>query len=307
MCQAIEVNKPLMKITLRQLEVFLAIAQKQNMSFAAKKLHLSQPACSMALSTLEEQLGGVIFDRHAKRLILNDRGRVLLPKVASILSAAHELQSSMNDVSRKTLIGHLLVGASTTIGNYLLPGLIGQFLKSCPNANVTLRIANSEQIIQQLLDFDIDVGLIEGQCYANEIEVLSWRKDDLIIIAAPTDPLSTKRTLKLTDLHSAQWILREVGSGTRKRFEEAIGGTIHPFLELGHTEAIKEAVKEGLGISCLSRITVFDALERGQLIELNTPFLQLTRHFFILTHREKYQTQILREFINQLQIGERGN
>lgn len=282
------------------MEVFVAVARNENMSHAAEVLYLSQSACSMALSALENQLGGALFDRHGKRLILNERGRILLPKASNIIAQAEELQDLMAQDKAKALAGHLIVGASSTIGNYLLPKTIGHFLIDYPNAKITLRVANTEQIIRQLLRFDIDVGMIEGRCNANEIKVLPWRKDELIIISSPQNPLCKKVKITLSDLRDAKWILRESGSGTRERFEEVMGSQINPFLELGHTEAIKQAVQAGLGISCLSRVTVSDALKSGELVELKTPFLKLTRDFYILLHKEKYQTAILNAFIKCL-------
>ncbi len=288
----------MLRITFRQIEVFIAVAKTENMTHAAEALYLTQSACSMALSTMENQLGGVLFDRHGKKLILNERGRTLFPKAVNIISQINELQDLMTGKKAALLAGHLIVGASTTIGNYLLPKIIGNFVTARPQTRITLRIANTDQIIQQLLKFDIDVGMIEGGCYADEVAVLPWMKDELIIIAAPQHRLAKKRKITPEDLHNARWILREPGSGTREKFEEAMSGKVNPFLELGHTEAIKQAVLEGVGISCLSKTTVAEALKNHQLVELKTPFLKLTRDFFIILHKEKYKTAVLAEFMN---------
>src|SRR5690606_12408156 len=131
---------------------------------------------------------------------------------------------------------------------------IGQFVTAYPQTKITLHVANTEQIIQQLLKFNIDIGMIEGDCYADAIEVLPWRKDELIIIASPNHPLTKQKKIKIADLHQQKWILREHGSGTRQKFEAAMTHTISPFLELGHTYAVKQAVIAGLGISCLSKL-----------------------------------------------------
>ncbi len=288
-----------MRITLKQLEIFVAVAKNENMSRAAEILFLSQSACSMALGALENQLDGDLFDRHGKRLILNDRGRILLPKAYFILDQVQELQDLMHQDKKNILAGHLVVGASSTIGNYLLPEIIGRFVTDQPKAKISLRVANTEQIIRQLLQFDIDVGMIEGRCNSREIKVFPWRKDELIIISSAKNFLIKKAKITRNDLYDSKWILREPGSGTRERFEEAMGGKINPFLELGHTEAIKQAVRTGLGISCLSRVTVADALRSGEIVELKTPFLKLSREFYILIHQEKYQTAILNKFIEK--------
>lgn len=291
-----------MTITIKQLEVFAAIARTENMTQAAATLHLTQSACSMALSSMETQLGGDLFDRHGKKLILNERGRVLFPKAANVITQIHEMQNLMISKTETKLAGEFVVGASTTIGNYLLPGLIGKYKDLHPQIKITMKIANTEQIIQKLLKFEIDIGMIEGNCYSDDIEVIPWKKDALIIICAPQYALAAKRKPTLQDLHSAKWILRESGSGTREKFEEAMNGKVQPFLEFGNTEAIKQAVLAGVGISCISRSAVSDLIKAGQLVELKTPYLNLIRDFYIILHKEKYKTDVLNSFIKCLSL-----
>ncbi len=287
-----------MRITIKQLEVFVAVAKTGNMTLAASAVHITQSACSMALAAMEQQLGGDLFDRHGKKLVLNERGRILFPKAANVLTQIAELEDLMRGKKQQQLAGHLIIGASTTIGNYILPELIGQFININPQAKITLRVGNTEQIIQQLLKFKIDLGMIEGNCYAEDIDVIPWKKDQLIIVAAAQHPLAKKEKITLKDIQQAKWILRETGSGTREKFEEALQGKLIPYLEFGNTEAIKQAVKAGLGISCLSKTTVTELLKSGQIIELKTPFLKLTRDFYILMHKEKHKTSVLEHFID---------
>jgi DNA-binding transcriptional LysR family regulator len=168
-----------------------------------------------------------------------------------------------------------------------------------PHSKISLKVANTEQIIEKLLKFDIDVGMIEGNCYSDEIEVFPWKKDELIIIASTQNPLARKKKITLQDLHQAKWILREPGSGTREKFEEAMTGKINAYLEFGHTEAVKQAVQADLGISCLSRTAVAELLKNGQLRELKTPFLKLTRDFYILLHKDKHKTALLSQFLGE--------
>jgi DNA-binding transcriptional LysR family regulator len=288
-----------MRITLKQLEVFVSVAKLGSISQAAATLFLSQPACSMALAAIETQLGGELFDRHGKKLLLNERGKTIFTKAANIITQVEELQDVLLGKKTSSLSGHLFIGASSTIGNYLLPEMIGDFVETYPHTKITLQIANTEQVIQQLLKFKIDVGMIEGNCMAEAVEVIPWKKDELIIIAPPKHPLTQLKKLSREDFKDARWILREPGSGTRERFLAAFGEPIVPFLELGHTEAIKKAVQSGLGISCVSRTTVADSLKAKQLVELKTPFLKLTRDFYIVLHQEKHKTATLEAFIKQ--------
>jgi DNA-binding transcriptional LysR family regulator len=288
-----------MRITLKQLEVFVAIAKAGNVSHAAKKMYLSQSACSMALATLEEQLEGSIFDRHGKQLFLNERGRAILPKATTIISQIRELKEMMTENKKNNLSGQLIVGASKTIGNYLLPPLISEFTCTHQNIQIKLEIGNTQTILSKLLAFEIDVALIEANCYSDKINTYPWKKDELVIVASPKYPLSKKRKLTFSDIVNARWLLRNSASQTREKLEEAIGGKIRPFLELDDTEAIKQATQAGLGISCLSRVVVGESLKTNQLIELKTPFLSLNREFHILLHKEKYQSTIISEFLKK--------
>ena len=285
-----------MKVTFKQIEVFVSIAKMGSMTQAAEALFMTQSACSMALTTFENRLGGCLFDRKGKKLILNERGKVIFPKAANILTNVNELSDLMLGTN-ETLAGHLRVGASTTISNYILPQIIGEFVTTHPKSNITLQSSNTEQIIKNLLKFTIDLGMIEGECYSDKIETIPWKTDELIIIASANDPLSKIKKITREDLNNANWILRESGSGTRAKFENAMGGSIQPFLELGHTEAIKQAVKSGYGISCLSKTAVDESIKNGQLVELKTPFLKLQRYFYILLNKEKYKTEVLNTFV----------
>ncbi|OJA00554.1 LysR family transcriptional regulator [Rickettsiella grylli] len=288
-----------MRITLKQLEVFVAIAKTGNVSHAAKEMYLSQSACSMALAALEGQLKGYIFDRHGKQLFLNERGRVLLPKASSIISQISELKDMMANNKKKALSGQLFIGASKTIGNYLLPKLISELTQSYKNIQINLKIATTKAILSKLFAFNIDIALIEANCFSDKVHTYPWKKDELVIVAAPKYPLSKKKKLTLSDVVDARWLLRKQNSSIRGKLEEKMGGKIRPFLELDDTEALKQATQAGLGISCLSRFVVEDALKNKSLVELKIPFLNLSREFHILIHKEKYQSTIISEFLKK--------
>ncbi|MGB4342960.1 MAG: LysR family transcriptional regulator [Moraxellaceae bacterium] len=288
-----------MRITLKQLEVFIAVAQSGNVTRASESLNITQSATSMSLSDFEGQLGRKLFDRVGKRLQLNDSGRLLLPKALDAIARVSEIESIAS--SDAALIGQLRIGASLTIGNYMLPGMIGSFMQHHPGAQVTLDVANTRHVIQALEQFQIDVGFIEGFCHQPDIEVIPWCRDELVIFAAPSHPLASARTITAKDLAAADWILREPGSGTREIFDNAILGRIsrlNLLMEFGHTEAIKRAVETGIGIGCASRRTLEDALAAGSVVVLSTPFLNLERELYMLIHRQKYRTQGLEAFLD---------
>ncbi len=287
-----------MRITLKQLEVFIAVAQAGNVTRAAETLNITQSATSMALADFENQLGRKLFDRIGKRLQLNDTGRLLLPKALDAISRIADIEHLA--ASEDALIGPLRIGASMTIGNYMMPGLIGSFMQQHPGAQLTLEVANTRHIIQALEQFQIDLGFIEGFCHEPDIEVIPWCRDELVIFAAPSHALAGQQTLSEDDLAAADWILREPGSGTREVFDNAVLGRIHRInllLEFGHSEAIKHAVASGIGIGCASRRTLEDAFRTGSVVPLRTPFLNLERELYLLIHRQKYRTQGLQTFL----------
>ncbi len=287
-----------MAISLRQLEVFVAVAREENVTRAAETLRISQSAVSMSLAELERLLGEKLFDRRGKRVLVNDQGRALIPKAAAVLARVGEIATFFSG-SDDQLRGVLKVGASSTIGNYLLPRILGDFSQLCPDVRISLDVGNTEHIVRDLLHFNIDIGFIEGHCYQEQLEVIPWRQDYLAVHVGAEHPLVTKKSIIPQDLQQVRWILREPGSGTREIFEAALAGILGSpavSLELGNTEAIKEAVEAGIGVSCLSLLATRRARQSGALVALKTPFLDLRRDFYLLIHREKYQSKLLRRF-----------
>lgn len=286
------------RITLKQLEVFIAVAQSGNVTRAAESLSITQSATSMSLSDFETQLGRKLFDRVGKRLQLNDAGRLLLPKALDAIARIQEIEAMA--ASDAPLIGQLRIGASLTIGNYMLPGLIGSFMRTHAGAHVTLDVANTRHVIQALEHFQIDVGFIEGFCHEPDIEVIPWCRDELVVFAAAGHPLALQQHITPDDLAATDWILREPGSGTREVFDNAVLGRIprlNLLMEFSHTEALKRAVETGIGIGCASRRTLEESLARGSVVVLPTPFLNLERELYMLIHRQKYRTQGLDAFL----------
>jgi DNA-binding transcriptional LysR family regulator len=292
-----------MNISLRQIEVFFATANSGSVSRAAEKLFISQAAASMALKEFETQLGEKLFDRVGKKLILNESGRAVVAMAAEIVGRTEELTDYFTD--KDSLFGNLIVGASSTIGNYVLPEYVAAFIHDNGKAKVQLEVGNTEEIIKKVAGFAVDIGFIEGSCCEPEVEVIPWMNDELAVFAAPQHGLVGDGEAGLSELEACDWILREKGSGTREIFDNQISKlsmTIKILLELGHTEAIKNAVSRGYGISCLSRYALHD-LQRLQAIKLiKTPFLDLRRKFYLIMHKEKYKTKILQSFLKHVHV-----
>jgi DNA-binding transcriptional LysR family regulator len=271
-----------MRYTLRQLEVFLAVARTGSVTAAASALAMSQSAASGALADLETAFDAKLFDRIGKRLSLNARGQAIRAQAEAMWAQAGELE--------RTLAGRqdqprLRVGATMTIGNYLAVPLMARFMSEHPGAEVTLSMANTEEIARQVSNFEIDVGLIEGEVEARGLRVMAWRDDELAVFAAPDHPLSRKRALSDDDLRRATWIVREHGSGTRQAFDRAMRGLLPDLriaLTLQHTEAIKGAVAAGIGLGCVSRIALRDAFAHGTLSPCRVPHRDFRRQFYFL-------------------------
>ncbi len=287
-----------MHYTLRQLEVFLAVARTENISRAAETLAMSQSAVSGALSELERHFDVLLFDRIGKRLQLNELGRVLWPRVENLLAQAADLELAFKQHSE---IGNLNIGATLTIGNYIAVELIAQFMREQPGARVSLHVGNTAEIARKVLNFENDLGLIEGEMQHPDLDVVPWREDELVVFCAPEHPLAVRGELSDTDLLAATWIVRESGSGTRQAFEKAMFGLLpelNIMLELQHTEAIKRAVEAGLGLGCISRVALRDALRRGSLIELRVKHRDFRRHFYFVLHRHKYRSAGIQRWLD---------
>ena len=286
-----------MRFTLRQMQVFVAVTQEGNVSRAAENLSLSQSATSTSLSELERQSGCQLFDRSGKRLKLNSLGQQLLPQAVALLDQAREVEALLKG---KRGFGSLSVGATLTVGNYLATLLIGSFMQRHPESQVSLHVQNTANMVQQIANYELDLGLIEGDCSHPEIEVQPWVEDELVVFCAPQHPLAQRGHASLEELTREAWIVREQGSGTRLTFDHAMRHHPAPLnirLELEHTEAIKRAVESGLGIGCISRLALRDAFRRGSLVAVETPELDLTRQFYFIWHKQKYQSAAMREFL----------
>ncbi|MGC8119277.1 LysR family transcriptional regulator [Marinobacter sp. VGCF2001] len=288
-----------MKYSFRQLEVFLAAAHFQNITRAAESLAMSQSAASSALKELESQFDIQLFDRVGKRLQLNELGRLYRPKAESLLAQAAELEQAF---SKHSEVGALKVGATLTIGNYLAVGVMAKYMNTPTRPKVSLEVANTSSIARRVQDFELDIGLIEGELQSQELEVIPWREDELTVFCAPTHPLAQKKTLTDKDLREAVWIMREQGSGTRQSFERGMHGLLpdlNILLELEHTEAIKRAVEANLGIGCLSKVVLADAFKRESLVPLSVPaHRRFDRQFYFILHKQKYRSAGIARWIS---------
>lgn len=283
-----------MHITLRQLEVFTEVNKCGSTTQASQRLALSQSAVSAALADLEGQLGVQLFDRIAKRLVVNEHGRLLYPRALSLLEQAKEIELLFSEEQ-----GAIRLAASSTIGNYILPEIIAGYRRDYPELPFELSVGNSQDVINAVLNFDVDIGLIEGACRESEIVSEVWLDDELVVFSAPDNPF-LQAPATLTSLANQPWILREHGSGTREIVDFLLLSNLPHFqlgMELGNSEAIKHAVRHGMGISCLSRRVIAEQLESGSLVEVPLPLPPLQRRLYCIHHRQKHLSRALLRFL----------
>lgn len=301
-----------MRITLRQLAIFKAVADAGTTAAAALQVALSQSATSAALNELESVLGARLFDRIGTRLVLNDTGRGLLPQARAVLDGAAgiEREFGLGIGSGQAGAPSLLrVGASTTIGNYLLPTLIAGWQRAHPGAPVDVQIANTGAVAAAVARMEVDVGLIEGPSHEPDVIARPWREEELAIVCAPSHPLlggDAGKRLNVATLRQAAWLLREPGSGTREAVEQALQPHLHQLregLHFGGTEAIKQGAVEGLGFTCLSLFAVQDLVALGRLVRVRTTLPRLVRRLWLIHHRRKQFSRSLAAFIDFCQQG----
>lgn len=291
-----------MGISLRQLQVFVAIHETGSTAAAAGRVFLSQSATSASLNELENLLRIDLFDRVGKRLVLNDNGRTLLPQARQMLDAAATMKRLFSGEDDAHAAG-LHLGASTTIGNYVLPLILAKAAGQSARGHPVVMIANTLDIADAVVNFQLDMGLVEGPCHQADLHVEPWLLDELLIVASPAHPLAdgaARGKLSASALREATWLLREPGSGTREAVEHAILPHLHalrPAGEFGNAEAIKHAAAAGMGVACLSRLVVQDLLTTGDLIALQTNLPRLERHFYLIHHKRKVLSARLQGFL----------
>lgn len=290
-----------MRITLRQLQIFTAVAERGSTTAAAEMLALSQSATSAALNELEDLLDTRLFDRVGKALLLNDSGRLLLDQARQALDIVQGIEMEFGGQGGGQR--EFRLGASTTIGAYLLPELLAAYRREYGNRIPRVSIANTADVAQAVSAFEVEIGFIEGPCHVAGLRVEPWMRDELMIVAAPGhDIAAAARAAPVTpeQLADARWLLREPGSGTRETVESALVPYLAYLEEAGQfnsSEAIKHACAAGLGLACLSRSVVADLVSLGRLVEVRTTLPPLGRDMYLIYSRKKTLSPALESFL----------
>ncbi|MEY4578769.1 MAG: hypothetical protein RL701_3472 [Pseudomonadota bacterium] len=286
-------------MNLNHLRVFASVAQHGSLTRAARELRVSQPAISKQLSDLEHDLATRLVDRLPRGVRLTAAGEILYSHAQRILQAERTAEQELLDL-RGLGRGKLSVGASTTVGSYLVPSLFGELHRLYPGVQLDLAIANTAAIQQAVLENRLDVGLIEGFVASDMLEVQTLAADDMIAIAAPTHAALHAAPLRARDLHTLPILMREHGSGSRDVVEAALrdrGIVLEPVMSLGSTEAIKNAVRHGLGIAFVSRLSVEQELQSRRLVELPLADLSIRRDLYLVSLKGKRHSPATTAFI----------
>jgi len=291
-----------MGMNLHYLRAFVAVAESGNITRAAKGLRTSQPAVSKQLVELEQQLGTTLFDRLARGVRLTEAGTLLLRHAQRILAAERAAETEIGELTG-LVRGRLSIGASTTIGSYLVPAAFAAFHRAHAAIQLELEIANTAVIQAMVLDSRLDLGLTEGFVSSDQLDVEAIHSDEMVAIVAPGHVLAAKRKVSARDFAKLPIISRERGSGTRDVIEAAFqtrGLTLEPVMALGSTEAVKHAVAAGLGVALVSRLTVDLELSAQRLCAVELHDLDIRRALHLVRLKGKRKSPTVEAFIASL-------
>lgn len=285
------------------LKIFVTVVEQKHFSRAAKLLNLSQPNVSLHIRNLENEFDTILIHRSPKSVKVTEEGEILYHRAKKILALYEEAKDQIND--RKNVVqGTLKIGASFTIGEYILPRILAEFANEHPKVKVEVTVGNTEEVVEKVRGNHLEIGLIEGEAHFQDLIVEPFMEDEMIIIAPPTHTLAQMKMIKPEMLQNQVWIWRESGSGTRAYSDQLIHELnlqIEHFFIFSSSQGIKEAVSAGLGIAMISRWTVRKELATGEIVKLNINNKKFTRDFSIIEHKGIPQTKAHELFIKKME------
>jgi DNA-binding transcriptional LysR family regulator len=291
-----------------QLLIFHKVAELRHFTRASEALYISQPAVSKQVHELEKTLKQPLFTHSGQKVYLTEAGKLLYDYAHRIFVLAAEAETALSEMQSMER-GRLTIGASTTIGTYLLPELLVRYKALYPGIDLVVDIGNTEEIQQKLLSHRLEVGLVEGNVTHPELIEKLWRQDELVLIIPPHFPYATEEPPTIHQFLEQQppCILREQGSGTRSVLEQELcasgAGPIHPIIELGSTEAIKRAVAAGLGVSFVSEHAIQLEVEAGRIRRVPLRNFVIKRSLSMVWIKERRLSKAAQEFLRLLETG----
>jgi len=280
-------------MNINHLAIFYAVYQEGSISIGAERLHISQPAVSKQLKELETSFKTALFDRGPKGVRPTEAGKLLSGYAHRIFALETEAETAMAELDGLTR-GKLTIGASLTIGNYLLPIILSRFHMQYPGVVIDVEIANTVTVQNKLIEGTLDLGLTEGYVESADLEVEIFSEDELVPVAPPEHPIFESSPVSLERLCREDFVLRERGSGTREVMERAIaeqGYSLHAVMSLGDIEAVKRAVAAGIGIGIISGHALSMELAAGILRRIDVEGFTVKRPLHFLTSRKRYRSK----------------
>lgn len=280
----------------RHLRIFLTVCEVGNMTRAAKELYMAQPSVSQAIAELEKYYDVRLFERLNHKLYLTAAGERLQSYARHILNLSEQARKELADLNQGGLVR---VGASLTVGAYLLPELVADFQQRSPAVEVFTLVDNTTVIEQKILEDQLDLGIVEGPVTSPHIVEEMYCDDHLVFIASPRHPLASKEIITVDALANQPFIVREAGSGTQTIFEHAMQASAVPWKVAGiynNIEAIKQAVIANLGLAVVSKIAITDEEGQGKLVALPVQDIALKRKFNLIYHQQKFFTKAMQSF-----------
>ncbi|MHA6532008.1 LysR family transcriptional regulator [Paenibacillus sp. BAC0078] len=284
------------------LRVFVTVVEQSHFSKAGELLNLSQPGVSLHIRNLENELGTKLLHRSPKQVRMTEAGTILYRHAKQILSHYEEADREIRLLQHE-VTGNLHIGASFTIGEYILPARLAEFAKQYPQVNLQVTIGNTEEIIASVRANVLDVGFIEGETEDADLTIIPYMKDEMIVIAPAGHPLANNIMVENRMLQDQIWVLREHGSGTRAfsdHFLEASGISVKRTYVFNSSQGVKEAVSAGLGLGMVSRWIVRKELASGELNELRLRRRLLEREFLIIRHKDNPAGMAVSVFVQKL-------
>ncbi|HVJ54263.1 MAG TPA: LysR substrate-binding domain-containing protein [Aliidongia sp.] len=290
-------------MTLEQLRIFVAVAERLHMTRAAEALHITQSAASAAVAALEERYGALLFDRVGRGLVLSEAGRLFLPEAKAVLGRADNARQVLDDLAGLKR-GLVTIHASQTSATYWLPPRLARFARAYPQIELRLSIGNTAQVARAVMEGEAELGFVEGPVEEPSLAHARIASDRLTLVTAPSHRLVSVGTVTPDDLAAASWVLREPGSGTRAELEHALlaigvdPARLNAVLVLPSNEAIAAAVSAGGLIAAVSELAVKSMVEIGRLCQPVFEFPE--RPFELLTHKERRRSRAAAAFIERL-------
>ena len=289
-------------MNLNHLSIFQAVAASGSVSAGAQRLHLSQSAVSKQLGEFEQALGVLLFDRLPRGMRLTEAGRLLQGYANNLVAVEAEAEAAIRDL-KLGVRGRLRIGASRTVGAYIMPALLAQFRRRYPDVELFLQVDSTAVIEQRLIASELDIGFTEGIVGSELLEYRVFASDELVLIAAPTHPITRTQPAPLAAVIQQPLLMHEVGSGTRAVTEKAFSArkiTLRPSMTLASTEAIKHTVATGVGIAVLSAFAVRTELAARTLTVVPMKGLTIQRPLYRIQRKGVWSSPPLEAFIEML-------